>query len=202
MGSAFGCNNLMSGLLDILKGLSRNSHQGISLNVHFRQAAVYLGLRQKEWLFLSCHNYWIVVCLVRGGSKPPFLAVSPLVTMKDSSSSAPSYLLSKVSPLNLVYSMTVRSSKQTLSISDADVDDGSGEYRGHSGQGPITRKRTKDANKTAATTTPRLIWLKIKSSTLPSQTHPGQAPAPCTSMSRAYAIRRTGSPRPSVHTSA
>jgi len=34
---------------------------------------------------LSCHNYWIVFRLIRGGSKPPFLAFLPLITMEDSS---------------------------------------------------------------------------------------------------------------------
>ena len=48
------------------------------------QVALCLGLRQKEWLFLTSHNHWVVFRLVRGGRKPPFLAFSPLITVEDS----------------------------------------------------------------------------------------------------------------------
>jgi hypothetical protein len=47
------------------------------------QAALYLGLRQKEWLFLTSHNYWIVIRLVSGDR--PFIAFSPLISINDSS---------------------------------------------------------------------------------------------------------------------
>ena len=50
----------------------------------YMQAALYLGLRQMEWLFLSCHNYWIVCRLVRDDDHP-YLAYSPEITIKDSS---------------------------------------------------------------------------------------------------------------------
>ena len=45
---------------------------------------LYLGLRQMEWLFLSCHNYWIVCRFVRDDYHP-YLAYSPEITIKDSS---------------------------------------------------------------------------------------------------------------------
>ena len=37
-----------------------------------------------EWLFLSCHNYWIVCRLVRDDDHP-FLAFSPKISIEDSS---------------------------------------------------------------------------------------------------------------------
>ena len=48
------------------------------------QAALCLGLRQMEWLFLSCHNYWIVCRLIKDDDHP-YLAYSPEITIKDSS---------------------------------------------------------------------------------------------------------------------
>ena len=37
-----------------------------------------------EWLFITCHNYWIVCHLVRDGHHP-FLAYSPMISICDSS---------------------------------------------------------------------------------------------------------------------
>ena len=37
-----------------------------------------------EWLFLSCHNYWIVCRLVKDDDHP-YLVYSPEITVKDSS---------------------------------------------------------------------------------------------------------------------
>ena len=37
-----------------------------------------------EWLFLTCHNFWIVCRLVRDDDHP-FLAYSPKISIKDSS---------------------------------------------------------------------------------------------------------------------
>jgi hypothetical protein len=45
---------------------------------------LYLGLRQMEWLFITCHNYWIVCRLVRDDDHP-FLAYSPKISIEDSS---------------------------------------------------------------------------------------------------------------------
>ncbi|KAH9176767.1 hypothetical protein EDB89DRAFT_2112700 [Lactarius sanguifluus] len=47
-------------------------------------AALYLGVRKTEWLFLTCHNYWIVCRLVNDDDKP-FLAFSPMFSIEDSS---------------------------------------------------------------------------------------------------------------------
>ncbi|KIL54825.1 hypothetical protein M378DRAFT_91869 [Amanita muscaria Koide BX008] len=47
-------------------------------------AALHLGLRQMEWMFLTCHNYWIVCRLVRDDDHP-YLAYSSEISIKDSS---------------------------------------------------------------------------------------------------------------------
>ena len=43
-----------------------------------------LGLRRMEWLFITCHNYWIVCRLVRDDHHP-FLAYSPMISIDGSS---------------------------------------------------------------------------------------------------------------------
>ncbi|KIK09865.1 hypothetical protein K443DRAFT_127259 [Laccaria amethystina LaAM-08-1] len=48
------------------------------------KAALYLGLRQMEWLFITCHNYWIVCHLVKNDHHP-FLAYSPMISINGSS---------------------------------------------------------------------------------------------------------------------
>ncbi|KIL63597.1 hypothetical protein M378DRAFT_659768 [Amanita muscaria Koide BX008] len=47
------------------------------------KAALCLGLRQMEWMFLTCHNYWIVCRLVRGDH--PYLVHSSEISIKNSS---------------------------------------------------------------------------------------------------------------------
>ncbi|KAH9083891.1 hypothetical protein EDB83DRAFT_2669793 [Lactarius deliciosus] len=47
-------------------------------------AALNLGLRKMEWLFLTCHNYWIVCRLVSDDASP-FLAFSPMFSIEGSS---------------------------------------------------------------------------------------------------------------------
>ena len=160
-----------SGLPDIFKGWYMISHQGIKSH-HTFQAALYLGLRQQEWLFLSCHNYWIVLCLVRrGDNKPPFLAFSPSITMDNSSVPFRAFLgciLSVAKGGVVEASMfnndmvldTIDEEVEEGSLSTSDADDGSGEYRGRSGGGPAgpagpgppTRKRAQDASTNTALT--------------------------------------------------
>ena len=43
-----------------------------------------LGLRRMEWLFITCHNFWIVCRLVRDNHHP-FLAFSPMINIDNSS---------------------------------------------------------------------------------------------------------------------
>ena len=139
------------------------SHQRIK-SQHAFQAALYLGLRQKEWLFLTCHNYWIVTRLVKRVGQNPFLAFSPLITIEDSSVPFRAFLgaiLSVVRGVVVEASVFDDSNSQTLNAVDeaeegasptSDTDDGSGEYRGRSGQGsaghrPVTRKLAQDTSK-------------------------------------------------------
>ena len=124
------------------------SHQRIK-SQHAFQAALHLGLRKKEWLFLTCHNYWVVFRLVKGNDKSAFLAFSPLLTMEGSSVPFRAFLgaiLSVVKgvavgasvfdrnqPLNTIDEEEV----EEESSSTSDADDGSGEYRARPGQGPV-----------------------------------------------------------------
>ncbi|KAH9170940.1 hypothetical protein EDB89DRAFT_1222301 [Lactarius sanguifluus] len=48
------------------------------------KAALYLGLRKMEWLFLTSHNNWIVCRLVRDKDNP-FLTFSPMFSIEGSS---------------------------------------------------------------------------------------------------------------------
>ncbi|KAH9053359.1 hypothetical protein EDB87DRAFT_1708889 [Lactarius vividus] len=48
------------------------------------ETALYLGLRRMEWLFLMCHNNWIVCCLISHKDNP-FLAFSPMFNIEGSS---------------------------------------------------------------------------------------------------------------------
>ena len=60
---------------------------------------MYLGLRQMEWLFLTCHNYWIVCRLVKD-DRHPFLAYSPKISINDSSQPFRAFLGAILSVLN------------------------------------------------------------------------------------------------------
>jgi hypothetical protein len=52
-----------------------------------------------EWLFLTCHNYWIVCRLVRD-DEHPFLAYSPKISIKNSSEPFRAFLGAILSVLN------------------------------------------------------------------------------------------------------
>ena len=63
-------HDLLSGTTSVLK--------------QYVQVALYLGLRQLGWLFLSCYNYWIVFRLVKDDDHP-YLAYSTEFSINDSS---------------------------------------------------------------------------------------------------------------------
>ncbi|KAH9052855.1 hypothetical protein EDB87DRAFT_1713919 [Lactarius vividus] len=48
------------------------------------ETALYLGLRRMEWLFLTCHNNWII-CRLISHKDNPFLAFSPMFNIEGSS---------------------------------------------------------------------------------------------------------------------
>jgi hypothetical protein len=141
------------------------SHNQDGINSQYAfQAALCLGLRQKEWLFLTSHNHWVVFRLVRGGREPTFLAFSPLITVENSSAPLRTFLGAILSVLKGgVVEASVFDNSQTLdTIGEEEVgssyifgaDYGSGGYQVRSAQrpvgpGPLTRKRAHDASKEA-----------------------------------------------------
>jgi hypothetical protein len=108
------------------------------------QAALYLGWRQMEWLFLSCHNYWIVCRLVRDDDHP-YLVYSPEITIKDSSEPFRAFLGAILSVVKDVpVERSAYSSDMELDIIEEEENDGplpeddSGAYQGSSGGRAIT----------------------------------------------------------------
>ena len=119
------------------------------------QAALYLGLRQMQWLFLSCHDYWIVCRLVRDDDHP-YLAYSPEITIKDSSEPFRAFLGAILSVVkNVPVERSAYSSDMELDIIEEEddgplpedeSDDASGACQGSSGRRatashPATRSR-------------------------------------------------------------
>jgi len=108
-----------------------------------------------DWLFLSCHNYWIVCRLVRDDDHP-YLAYSPEITIKDSSEPFRAFLGAILSVVKDVpVERSAYSSDMELDIIEEeeddsplpedDIDDDSGAYQGSSGgratSHPATRSR-------------------------------------------------------------
>jgi hypothetical protein len=131
------------------------SHQGIQFQ-HAFQAALYLGLRKKEWLFLTSHNHWIVIRLVPRTNAQPFLTFSPLITMEGSSVPFRAFLgaILSVAKGGVVEPSVFNDPQPLDTIEEGpreeesppphdDGDDGSGEYRGavnsNEGRRPGTR---------------------------------------------------------------
>jgi len=96
-----------------------------------------------EWLFLSCHNYWIVCRLVRDDDHP-YLAFSPEITIKDSSEPFRAFLGAILSVVKDVpVERSAYSSDMELDIIEEeegdgplpedDIDNDSGAYQGSSG---------------------------------------------------------------------
>ena len=98
-----------------------------------------MGLRKMEWLFLTCHNYWIVCCLVRD-DKNPYLAYSPGISIQESSEPFRAFL---GAILSVVKDMPIESSAYNTDIQldtieerqddgplpEDGIDDGSGSIR-------------------------------------------------------------------------
>ena len=108
-----------------------------------------------EWLFLTCHNYWIVCRLVRDDDHP-FLAYSPKISIEDSSEPFRAFLgaiLSVVKGAPIEPSTfspdmqldTIMEDEDEGPLPEGDID-GSGAYTGSSSNGsasvpPMTRSR-------------------------------------------------------------
>jgi len=109
-----------------------------------------------EWLFLTCHNYWVVCRLVRDDDNP-FLAYSPNYSIENSSEPFRAFLGAILSVLKAVPVQTsvfnpdmeldvIPEEEDKGPLPEDDVDDGSGAFRGSSGTDisskvPTTRSR-------------------------------------------------------------
>jgi len=104
---------------------------------------LYLGLREMEWLFLTCHDYWIVCRLVKDDDHP-YLAYSPKISINDSSEPFRAFLGAILSVIKgvpveaSVYSSdmqldTIEEEKDNGPSPEDDIDDGSGVYSSSSG---------------------------------------------------------------------
>jgi len=109
-----------------------------------------------EWLFLSCHNYWIVCRLVRDDDHP-YLAYSPEISIEDSSEPFRAFLGAILSVVKDVpverstYSSdmeldNIEEEEDDGPLPEDDIDDDSGAYQGSSGRRattghPATRTR-------------------------------------------------------------
>jgi hypothetical protein len=104
------------------------------------QAAVYLGLRKLEWLFLTCHNSWVVFRLTKVGNER-VLAYSPMIDISNSSLPFRTFLGATLSvirnipvrptvlPVNAIMDMLPedeRNEERDAEPSDDDSDDESG----------------------------------------------------------------------------
>jgi len=106
-----------------------------------------------EWLFLSCHNYWIVYRLVKDDDHP-FLAYSLITSIEDSSEPFRAFfgaILSVIKGVAVEPSPFNPDMELDIIIEEDDIGDSSGAYPGSSSTGtatdlPLTRgrKRARD----------------------------------------------------------
>ncbi|KAH9180574.1 hypothetical protein EDB89DRAFT_2110658 [Lactarius sanguifluus] len=107
-----------------------------------QKAALYLGQRKMEWLFLMSHNSWIICCLVRGvGSSTPFLAYSQVLNIENSSVPFQAFLSAilsvqggapaQASEFNPGKLDIIAEDTDNGPLPEDDIDDGSGAYRGY-----------------------------------------------------------------------
>ncbi|KAI9465415.1 hypothetical protein BJY52DRAFT_1202193 [Lactarius psammicola] len=127
------------------------------------KAALHLGLRKMEWLFFTCHNYWIVCRLVSGGDNP-FLAFSPICSIENSSEPFRALLGAILSVLGNVHVQPsefnpnmvldiIPEEEDDGHLPEDDTDDGSGPYLGSartttSSKVPTTRSHATTSNDT------------------------------------------------------
>jgi hypothetical protein len=115
-----------------------------------------------EWLFLTCHNHWIVCRLVRDDDNP-YLAYSPGISIQESSEPFRAFL---GAILSVVKDVPVESSAynpnielDTIEEEQDDIDDGS-EYQDSSGSGADTgspMNRSRDRNSLGNTESDLLV---------------------------------------------
>src|ERR1700731_2519349 len=124
-----------------------------------------------EWLFLTCHNHWVVCRLVRD-NEYPFLAYSPMISIEDSSVPFRAFLgaiLSIVKGIRVAPSEfnpemqldTIIEDRDEGPLPEGDIDDNSGAYPSGSNKGisinpPMTRSRARAARELRLTVCPSL----------------------------------------------
>jgi hypothetical protein len=104
-----------------------------------------------EWLFLSCHNYWVVCRLVKD-DEHPFLAYSSMINIQDSSEPFRAFLgaiLSVVTGVSVEPSTFNPHMELDIIIEEEeedpgflpedDIENGSRAYRGGSSKGTATK---------------------------------------------------------------
>jgi hypothetical protein len=109
-----------------------------------------------QWLFLTCHNYWIVCRLVKH-DQHPFLAYSPVISIENSTLPFRAFIgavLSVIKGVSVEPSEsspdlpldTILEDKDDGPLPEDDIDDGSGTYPGReavSANPPMTHSRTR-----------------------------------------------------------
>ncbi|SRR6266550_1422027 len=95
-----------------------------------------------EWLFLSCHNYWIVCRLVKDEDHP-FLAYSPITSIENSSEPFQAFLGAILSVIKGVAVVPSTFDPDMERILREDIDDSLGAYPGTrtATSLPLTRAR-------------------------------------------------------------
>jgi hypothetical protein len=124
------------------------------------QVAVYLGSRELEWLFLTCHNLWIVFRLTMVNNKR-VLAYSPMLDIDNSSIPFRAYLGAVLSadgdfavehtivPVDVTLDASPEEDDAEDPPPDDDDDDGWGEYK-PSARGNSSSEATGDYNLTVS----------------------------------------------------
>ncbi|KAF8272453.1 hypothetical protein EI94DRAFT_1769734 [Lactarius quietus] len=137
--------------------LKWKTHQLLEITILLK-AAFYLGMRKMEWLFLTCHNLWMVCRLVTNHGKP-FLAFSPICSIQDSSEPFRAFLGAILSThLDLPVEASVLSpsggdipegedagisdEEDTGSSPEDDIDDGSGSFADRSSTSTVSSALT------------------------------------------------------------
>ena len=117
-------------------------------------------MKQKEWLFLTCHNYWVVCRLVKDDNHP-FLAYSSMISIKDSSQPFRSFLGAILSVTegvsvdpstfdpDMELDTIIEEDEDPSSPPEDDVSDGTGGYQGSSSQAATTERPLTRATKRA-----------------------------------------------------
>ena len=105
-----------------------------------------------EWLFITCHNYWIVCRLVRDDHHP-FLAYSPMISIDDSSVPFRALLGAILSVVKKVpverTEFTPNMKLDTLVEAKDDIDDGSSSREEIANDPPNTRNRHRTSQREA-----------------------------------------------------